>query len=276
MSVTASAPGKINLFFTVGALQPDGFHEVVSIYQALNLRETVSVTAAKEFSLTVSGIIEGVPTDETNLAIKAAKFVSRSPLAIHIEKTVPVAGGMGGGSADAAAVIVAASKMCGAKVTASETVALGSDVPFAILGGTALGTGRGELLTPLETTGEFHWVLVPAALGLSTPEVYRTLDELRPKPEERDAMPLIAALRKGVPSDIAPLLHNDLQQAALHLRPELQETIDALESAGALRAMVSGSGPTILALVESADEAMRIAEACGGIATSGPALGAHV
>ncbi len=95
MSVTASAPGKINLFFTVGALQPDGFHEVVSIYQALNLRETVSVTAAKEFSLTVSGITEGVPTDETNLAIKAAKFVSRSPLAIHIEKSVPVAGGHG-------------------------------------------------------------------------------------------------------------------------------------------------------------------------------------
>ncbi len=276
MSVTASAPGKINLFFTVGALQPDGFHEVVSIYQALNLRETVSVTAAKEFSLTVSGITEGVPTDETNLAIKAAKFVSRSPLAIHIEKSVPVAGGMGGGSADAAAVVVAASKMLGAKVTASETVALGSDVPFAILGGTALGTGRGELLAPLETAGEFHWVLVPAPFGLSTPEVYRTLDELRPEPEERDAMPLIAALRKGVPSDIAPLLHNDLQQAALHLRPELQETIDALESAGALRAMVSGSGPTILALVESADEAMRIAEACGGIATSGPALGAHV
>ena len=131
-------------------------------------------------------------------------------------------------------------------------------------------------MTPLKTAGEFHWVLVPAPFGLSTPQVYRTLDELRPKPEERDAMPLIAALRKGVPSDIAPLLHNDLQQAALHLRPELQETIDALESAGALRAMVSGSGPTILALVESADEAMRIAEACGGIATSGPALGAHV
>ena len=276
MSVTASAPGKINLFFTVGALQPDGFHEVVSIYQALNLRETVTVRAAEEFSLTVSGITEGVPTDETNLAIKAAKFVSRSPLAIHIEKSVPVAGGMGGGSADAAAVVVAASKMLGAKVTASETVALGSDVPFAILGGTALGTGRGELLAPLETAGEFHWVLVPAPFGLSTPEVYRTLDELRPEPEERDAMPLIAALRKGVPSDIAPLLHNDLQQAALHLRPELQETIDALESAGALRAMVSGSGPTILALVESADEAMRIAEACGGIATSGPALGAHL
>ena len=276
MSVTASAPGKINLFFTVGALQPDGFHEVVSIYQALNLREIVTVRAAEEFSLTVSGITEGVPTDETNLAIRAAKFVSSSPVAIHIEKTVPVAGGMGGGSADAAAAVVAVSQMAGAQVSPARTVTLGSDVPFAILGGTALGTGRGELLTPLETSGELHWVLVPAGVGLSTPEVYRTLDQLRPEPIERDPMPLIAALRKGVPSDIAPLLHNDLQQAALHLRPELQESIDALESAGALRAMVSGSGPTILALVDSADEALRIAAACGGIATSGPALGAHV
>jgi len=274
MSVTASAPGKINLFFTVGALQPHGFHEVVSVYHALNLRETVKVTAANSFSLTVSGITEGVPTDGSNLAIRAAKFVSRSPLAIHIDKRVPVAGGMGGGSADAAAVVVAASKLVGATYSIAETVALGSDVPFALLGGTALGTGRGEILTPLETTGELHWVLVPASYGLSTPEVYRTLDELRPKAEPKDPSELIAALREGNPRKIAPLLHNDLQQAALHLRPELQETIDALEAAGALRALVSGSGPTILALVENAEEAQRIAEACGGIATSGPSQGA--
>jgi 4-diphosphocytidyl-2-C-methyl-D-erythritol kinase len=274
MSVTASAPGKINLFFTVGALQDDGFHEVVSVYHALNLREIVTVTAASEFSLTVSGITEGVPTDESNLAIRAAKFVSRSPLAIHIDKRVPVAGGMGGGSADAAAVVVAASKLAGATYSIPETVELGSDVPFAILGGTALGTGRGEVLTPLETTGELHWVLVPANYGLSTPEVYRTLDQLRPIAEPRDPMALISALREGDPRKIATLLHNDLQQAALHLRPELQETIAALEAAGALRAMVSGSGPTILALAENASEASRIAAACGGIATSGPSEGA--
>jgi 4-diphosphocytidyl-2-C-methyl-D-erythritol kinase len=275
MSVTASAPGKINLFFTVGELQPDGFHEVVSVYQALKLRETVSVTAASEYSLTVSGITEGVPTDESNLAIRAAKFVSRSPVAIHIEKRVPVAGGMGGGSADAAAVVVAVSKMLGARPRVTESVELGADVPFAIVGGTALGVGRGEILTPLETGSLLHWVLVPASFGLSTPEVYRTLDEIRPTPEERDPMTLISALRSGDPKEVAPLLHNDLQQAALYLRPELQETIDALEAAGALRAMVSGSGPTILALAENATEAARIAEACGGIATSGPAEGAQ-
>lgn len=275
MTVTASAPGKINLFFTVGSKLDDGYHEVVSVYHALNLRETVTLKAASEYSLTVSGITEGVPTDESNLAIRAAKFVSRSPFAIHIEKTVPVAGGMGGGSADAAAVVVAASKLMGAKVSIADTVALGADVPFAILGGTALGVGKGELLTPLETVGEYHWVLVPAGFGLSTPEVYRTLDELRPVAEPRDPMPLISALRTGNPQELAPLLHNDLQQAALHLRPELQETIDDLEAAGALRAMVSGSGPTVLALAANAEDAERIAVACDGIATSGPAEGAR-
>jgi 4-diphosphocytidyl-2-C-methyl-D-erythritol kinase len=117
--------------------------------------------------------------------------------------------------------------------------------------------------------------LVPAGFGLSTPEVYRTLDELRPVAEPRDPMPLISALRTGNPHELAPLLHNDLQQAALHLRPELQKTIDALEAAGALRAMVSGSGPTVLALAASAEDAERIAAACGGIATSGPAEGAQ-
>ena len=275
MTVTASAPGKINLFFTVGSKLDDGYHEVVSVYHALNLRETVTLKAASEYSLTVSGITEGVPTDESNLAIRAAKFVSRSPFAIHIDKTVPVAGGMGGGSADAAAVVVAASKLMGAKVSIADTVALGADVPFAILGGTALGVGKGELLTPLESVGEYHWVLVPAGFGLSTPEVYRTLDELRPVAEPRDPMPLISALRTGNPQELAPLLHNDLQQAALHLRPELQETIDDLEAAGALRAMVSGSGPTVLALAANAEDAERIAAACGGIATSGPAEGAQ-
>ena len=275
MSVTVSAPGKINLFFTVGAKLDDGYHEVVSVYHALNLREVVTIKPAQQYTLTVSGITEGVPTDESNLAVRAAKFVSRAPIAIHIEKSVPVAGGMGGGSADAAAVVVAVSKLVGAKVAISETVTLGADVPFAILGGTALGTGKGERLTPIETSGVLHWVLVPAAFGLSTPEVYRTLDELRPQPVERDPMALVSALRSGDPEAIAPLLHNDLQQAALHLRPELQETIDALEAAGALRAMVSGSGPTILALAATEADAVRIAAVCGGIATSGPAEGAQ-
>ncbi len=274
MKVTASAPGKINLFFTVGELLPDGFHEVVSVYHALDLRETVTVEPSENFSLSVDGLTEGVPLDESNLAARAVRYVDPTPVAIHIHKQVPVAGGMGGGSADAAAAVVAAAKLFGKDFSIQETVSLGSDVPFAILGGTALGKGRGEKLTPIRASGTLHWVLVPAGFGLSTPLVYKTLDEIRPIATERDAKPIIEALAKGNPREIAPLLHNDLEQAALHLRPELQETIDRLEAAGALKAMVSGSGPTVLALAESAEAAARIALEVGGIATSGPARGA--
>lgn len=276
MKVAASAPGKINLFFTVGALQSDGYHEVVSIYHALNLRETVSVETADEFSLSVSGITGGVPTDASNLAARAVSYISPEAVSIHIEKQVPVAGGMGGGSADAAAALVAASTLFNTPFELEATVSLGADVPFAILGGTALGKGKGELLTPLDTKGVLHWVLVPSSTGLSTPEVYRRLDELRPVASERDPQPMIDALASGDLAAIAANLHNDLQQAALDLRPELQETIDALERAGALKAMVSGSGPTVLALAANLGDAARIAEACGGIATSGPSFGARV
>lgn len=276
MKVTASAPGKINLFFTVGDLLADGFHEVVSVYQALDLRESVTIEPSETFSLSVDGLTDGVPIDETNLAARAVRFIDSSPVEIHIHKQVPVAGGMGGGSADAAAAVVAAAKLFGKDFSIEETVSLGSDVPFAILGGTALGTGRGEKLTSIETGGTLHWVLVPAGFGLSTPLVYRTLDEIRPTAIGRSPQPLIDALRTGNPHEIAPLLHNDLQEAALHLRPELNETISRLEAAGALRAMVSGSGPTVLALADSAEAAERIASEVGGIATRGPALGAEL
>ena len=275
MKVTASAPGKINLFFTVGEKLEDGYHEVVSVYQALNLRETVTVERADGFSLEVSGITAGVPTDQSNLAAKAVAYIDSSPVAISIHKQVPVAGGMGGGSADAAAALVAASKLFDTPFELEATVSLGADVPFAVQGGTAIGVGRGEILTALDAPTTLHWVLVPASVGLSTPEVYRTLDEIRPVPVSRDPEPLIAALRNGNPIEIAKHLHNDLQQAALHLLPALQETIDALEAAGALKAMVSGSGPTVLALAANLADAERIAKACNGIATTGPAAGAH-
>lgn len=276
MKVTANAPGKINLFFTVGALQNDGYHEVVSIYHALNLRESVSVERADAFSLSVGGITGGVPTDSSNLAAKAVAYISDETVSIHIEKQVPVAGGMGGGSADAAAALLAASTLFNVPFELEATVSLGADVPFAVLGGTALGRGKGELLTPLDTKGVLHWVLVPSTEGLSTPAVYRRLDELRPVAEERDPQPMIDALAVGDLAAIAAWMHNDLQLAALDLRPELQETMNALERAGALKAMVSGSGPTILALAANLEDAARIAELCGGIATSGPSVGARV
>ena len=274
MSISSSAPGKVNLFFSVGPLREDGFHDVVSVYQALDIRETVTVEAADKYELSVSGITDGVPTDESNLAIRAAKAVSDQPVRVHIDKKVPVAGGMGGGSADAAAVIVAVSKLTGQAIDAESFVDLGADVPFAIVGGTALGVGRGEKLSQVSCAETLNFVLVPANFGLSTPLVYRTLDEIRPEGSDASPEKLIAALALGDVNQIAANLHNDLQQAALHLRPELQETIDRLEQLGALRAMVSGSGPTVLAIAKTAEDAKRIAAATGGIATTGPAMGA--
>lgn len=274
MSVTVSAPGKVNLFFTVGSLRADGYHDVVSVYHALNLRERVTISNASDYSISVSGITDGVPTDDSNLAMRAARLFE-TPVSIHIEKQVPVAGGMGGGSADAAAAMVATARLTGTEVNLADASALGADVPFAILGGTALGTGKGEVLESVTCASELHWVLVPAAFGLSTPLVYRTLDAMRPIAIERDVQPLLDALAKGDINAIAANLHNDLQQAALHLKPELQETIERLETAGALKAMVSGSGPTIMALASNAAEAEAIAREVGGIATSGPSVGAN-
>lgn len=274
MSITVSAPGKVNLFFTVGALRADGYHDVVSVYHALNLRETITVSPAHEYSLTVSGITQGVPTDDSNLALRAAKL-SSTPVAIHIDKQVPVAGGMGGGSADAAATLVAMARLTEREVDFTAAASLGADVPFAIHGGTALGTGKGEVLSEVPTAGTLHWVLVPASFGLSTPEVYRTLDSIRPVAQTREVQPLLEALAAGDLHAIAKNLHNDLQEAAIYLKPELQETIDRLEAHGALKAMVSGSGPTVMALFANSDEAERIAREIGGIATSGPSVGAN-
>lgn len=274
MSVTVSAPGKINLFFSVGGLRPDGFHEVVSVYHALDFREQITVDFANETSVEVSGITEGVPIDESNLAIRAVRLVTNEPISMKIHKEVPVAGGMGGGSADAAAALVAVARLVGAELDSSLAAKLGSDVPFAVLGGTALGTSRGELLEPIACAKQLNWVLVPAKFGLSTPVVYRTLDELRPLANLADPALLIEALRNGDIEAVAKNMRNDLEQAALHLAPELQKTLDALTSAGALRSMVSGSGPTVLALAKDKADAERIASEVGGIATSGPAEGA--
>jgi 4-diphosphocytidyl-2-C-methyl-D-erythritol kinase len=274
MGVTISAPGKINLFFSVGGLRPDGFHEVVSVYHALNLREQVSVERATDTTLTVTGITEGVPLDESNLALRAARLITDEPISVTIHKEVPVAGGMGGGSADAAAALVAVSTLFETHLDQSLAASLGSDVPFAVYGGTMLGTSRGEKLEPLACKQELHWVLVPAKFGLSTPVVYRTLDQLRPQAGLANPEELVKALAEGDLAGIAKNMRNDLEQAALHLAPELQKTIDAVTTAGALRAMVSGSGPTVLALARDAADAKRIAAEVGGIATSGPAEGA--
>lgn len=286
--IHASAPGKINLYFAVGPKLENGYHEVCSVYLALALRETVGVTYSEKLEIAVDGSLpqsqlDGVPSDESNLVVNAGKLVTAETLSFKISKHVPVAGGMGGGSADAAAALIATEALTGHKAK-YDSVTLGADVPFAIMGGIALGTGVGEKLVPLNMKGELHIVLITSVGGLSTPAVYSRLDELREGanlvPEFAPPTPteLIEALEVGDAEAIARFAHNDLQWAALDLKPELQEVLDRAKAAGALTAMVSGSGPTIFAVAKDAESAHRIAANFGSsaIVTTGPSVGVKI
>ncbi len=301
---TASAPGKINLLFAVGPLLPDGFHSVASVYQALDLREAVSVAPSSKWNVSVAGAlseeqIAAVPTGEDNLVVRAVKLVAKlaglpeaaAVYQLSIYKNVPVAGGMGGGSADAAAAMIAANELwaCGLSMEqlTEAAVELGADVPFALMGETAIGLGRGEKLTLVDRVAPLHWVLVVADRGLSTPAVYKRLDDLRaargedPTKVSEAAVPaeFISALQSGDVLRVAKAIKNDLQEAALDLMPELADTIASGIAAGALAGMVSGSGPTVAMLAEDEESAERIAnilafQGLDAIAATGPAAGA--
>lgn len=273
--VLVRAPAKINLCLGVGSVRDDGFHPLATVYQAIGLFDDVRVRPADRTTISVSteGIdISEVPIDDSNLAVRAAMLLARhhkldEAVDIHIHKRIPVAGGLAGGSTDAAATLVACDLLWGTstprEVLVELAAELGSDVPFCIGGGTVMGGGRGELLTSVMTRGRFWWVVLPDAGGLSTPQVYGEFDRLTsgsvPEPEVSDE--LLAALRSGDPALLAPALSNDLQAAALSLRPDLGERLDHGLDSGALAAQVTGSGPTTVYLCESFDHAEEIAEA---------------
>lgn len=275
--VRVRAPGKLNVFFQVGDVQDDGYHDVASAYQAVSLYEDVWAETARDFSVSVSGTvdIDDVPADDRNLALRAARLVAAHighTGGVHLEivKHVPVAGGMGGGSADAAAALVACDALWGAELGTAQlqrlAARLGADVPFALMGGTAIGTGRGDQLSPALAKGRFDWVIVTADGGLSTPDVYARLDALR-QDDTFDIFParapdveagVLHALRAGDASALAQHLRNDLQAASLSLRPDLRATLELGESAGALAGIVSGSGPTTAFLVAGPEEALEL------------------
>jgi 4-diphosphocytidyl-2-C-methyl-D-erythritol kinase len=297
-SVTVRVPAKVNLHLSVGGVRRDTFHEVVTVYHALSLYDEVVVEPAEALEVTVVG--EGaahVPTDPQNLAARGVRAVAallgREPsVRLTIRKGIPVAGGMAGGSADAAAALVAADALWGAeidRVTMEGLAAgLGSDVAFLLQGGTALGTGRGEAISPVLSTGDYHWVLAVAEAGLSTPSVYAELDRLRSCDNgagDRVGPPdgVLAALRAGDVVALGRALANDLQPAALKLRPHLRRVLEAGHELGAAGAVVSGSGPTVALLARTADDSVRIASALSGLAVcrtvrraAGPVAGARV
>jgi 4-diphosphocytidyl-2-C-methyl-D-erythritol kinase len=264
--VRVRVPAKINLALKVGAPRLDGYHPLATVYQAVSLFDEVTAVwdDPGRFSVTVTGEGVGeVPADDSNLAIRAARLLARSrgegqPLgvALAIHKAIPVAGGLAGGSSNGAAALLACADLWALDVSLEEMLRLaaelGSDVPFALLGGTALGSGRGERVAPVLGRGSYHWVLGFGRIGLSTPAVYRTYDQLRPDapvPEVPDA--LMVALRTGDPARLGRTLVNDLQDAALHLQPQLRHTLETGLEYGALGAIVSGSGPTCAFLAKS-------------------------
>jgi 4-diphosphocytidyl-2-C-methyl-D-erythritol kinase len=324
-SVTVRVPAKINLQLAVGPLRPDGYHDLVTVFHAVSLFDDVTVRPAESDSVRVTGEGAGlVPEGDDNLALRAVRALREAVaprpsgalgglsagalaapsaagaadaaagpggVAVTITKRIPVAGGMAGGSADAAAALFACNDLWAAGLTQQELCAVaaevGSDVAFPVLGGTAVGRGRGEQLAPaLASPVDFHWVLAFADGHLSTPKVFRTLDKQRAAQEAREpelSNELMAALRTGDVEGLGAALSNDLQEPALALFPALRTTLDAGLESGARGALVSGSGPTCFFLADDAAHASDLAAAlsragvCRSATTAtGPAAGASV
>ncbi|MEO6821632.1 MAG: 4-(cytidine 5'-diphospho)-2-C-methyl-D-erythritol kinase [Candidatus Nanopelagicales bacterium] len=271
-SVMVRVPAKVNLQLSVGNRRRDGYHHIVTVFHAVGLYDEVTVTEARPgagISVRVEGErVDGVPVDRSNLAWAAAESLAaaadvKPDVSILLRKGIPVAGGMAGGSADAAAVLVACDALWrtgmdrGALAVLAAT--LGSDVPFALKGGTAVGTGRGERLTPALAKGQLHWVFAVAETGLSTAAVYRECDKLRgdtPVLEPRVNEAVMGALRSGDAVALGRALTNDLQRAAVALRPQLSQVLELGLDHGALGAVVSGSGPTCAFLVRDEEAAL--------------------
>ena len=275
--VTVRAPAKVNLHLSVGRVRKDGYHELTTVFHAVGLYDELDAQPSDALTVTVSGEgADSVPTDGSNLAVRAAVLLgletgTKPDVALTIRKGIPVAGGCAGGSADAAAALVACDALWGTGLSRADLATLGarlgSDVPFSLHGGTALGTGRGESLTPVLGHGTYSWVLALVTGGLSTPDVYAELDRQResgPVGVVSDTSKVLAALRSGDAVALGHALSNDLQPAALALRPDLQRLLDTGKDLGALGALVSGSGPTVAFLARSDDHAVALAAALAG------------
>ncbi|SDH20181.1 4-diphosphocytidyl-2-C-methyl-D-erythritol kinase [Sinosporangium album] len=297
-SVKVRVPAKVNVQLSVGPLRDDGYHDLVNVFHAVSIFDEVVAEESDSVTIRVEGhTVDQVPVNDDNLAVRAARLLARhagrSPgVSLRIHKTIPVAGGMAGGSADAAGALVACNELWKLGLPMADLMELaaelGSDVPFSLLGGTAVGTGRGERLTEVEAGGTFHWVFALADGGLSTAKVYAECDRIRQATGEKVGWPavnedLLRALRIGDPKALGPELSNDLQPAALMLRSRLVRTLDAGREHGALGSIVSGSGPTCAFLAGSKEHAtdlavsLKAAGVCRAVVTAeGPVPGAVV
>ncbi len=298
-AVTVRAPAKVNLVLVVGRPREDGYHPLNTVYQAISLYDDVRVHDADEWSVSVEPLgdvdCSGVPLDDSNIALRAGRLLAEHhgvdrAARVEIHKGIPVAGGLAGGSADAAATLVALDRLWDLRTPDDDLLTLagqlGSDVPFALIGGTAHGTGHGELVEPVEDRGSYWWVVVTDDEGLSTPAVYREYDRLNPDlpvgHHVQDPADVVAAARADDPDQLAAGMRNDLQEAALSLRPELLERLELVKDHRQNTVMLSGSGPTIVGIAKTQEAAHETRHALleAGVTSvlvaTGPVAGAHV
>ena len=302
-SATARVPAKINLSLGVGPLRDDGFHSLATVYQALDVYDEVRATLIEDSDdVEVSVHLESsssesgeVPVGADNLAVRAARVLQDAMgvevgARLALRKVIPIAGGMAGGSADAAAALVVCNVVWGTGLGRDELSELaadvGSDVPFLLHGGTAMGSGRGEIISPILGRGSYYWVVAVSDRGLSTPAVYAEFDRLtegQDVPQPAVSEDLLTALRAGDPEALGDALANDLTSAVLSLRPDLRDVLAVGSGAGALGAIVSGSGPTCLFLAQDESHRLDLAMALASsgvcadvIQAHGPVTGAHL
>ncbi|RLV56573.1 4-(cytidine 5'-diphospho)-2-C-methyl-D-erythritol kinase [Aeromicrobium phragmitis] len=301
-SVKVRVPAKINLALHVGAARADGYHQLATVFHAIDIHDEITATASHDGAVNVEVVdilgkpMPHVPSDRTNLAAQAALLLrdrlAEPDLGVHlrIRKAIPVAGGMAGGSADAAGALLACNDVWRGGLTRREldtlAAVLGSDVPFLLHGGNALGTGRGEQVTPVLSRSTFHWVLGVYAEGMSTPAVYAEFDRLsegRGKNTPDEPHGVLAALGSGDPEALAGAMRNDLTDAALSLRPELARGLDVGSARPPLTGLLSGSGPTTVFLMPDSESAEVFSVDLrdqgifdGVVVAEGPAAGARV
>ncbi len=262
------APAKINLFLWVGERRADGLHEVSTVMQSVSLADELAITRSDDVSLDVTPP-GSAPEDESNHVVGAVRALrgacsNGSGAALHLSKKIPAGAGLGGGSADAAAALIGLNEQwsCGLSKKALEKLGatIGSDVPFCIRGGTAGGIGAGERLGPLISKEPLWWVIAKPEGSLSTADVYKRFDELGGQgPSDPDPVDLADALARGELQRIATALSNDLEQAAVSLLPGLDSMRGALIDAGAIGAVMSGSGPAWCGLARDEAHANEIA-----------------
>jgi 4-diphosphocytidyl-2-C-methyl-D-erythritol kinase len=272
--IRKTAPAKVNLVLHVGPTRGDGLHELCSLFASVELADALTFEEAANGSDVVACPgVHGPNLAESALAAfrAAAPHAELPALHVEIEKRIPVAAGLGGGSADAAAVLRGANEIAGAPLDAVGLRAVGArvgaDVPSQVDPRHALVSGAGEEVEPVELP-PMALVLVPAAEGLTTGAVYAESDRIGPTRAELDREALRQAAKLPLP-ELAAMMENDLQAAALSLRPGLRRTIAELREAGALTARVTGSGPTVFGVFETLDLARKASSLFpGSIATS--------